>query len=74
LEQTASQIVAVNGVTPLMIETWFGIDQAKPRTIRVEADSERVPISLVLMALDPKSRQVFLRRTGVPASLETIKL
>ena len=74
LEQTASQIVAVNGVTPSIIANWFGFDQSTPKTNRVEADSERVPISLVFMALDPKARQVFLRRTGVPANLETIKL
>jgi hypothetical protein len=57
-----------------MIEGWFGFDQTNAKTSRIENDSERVPISLVLMALDPKMRQVFLRRTGVPASLETIKL
>ena len=74
LEQTASQIVAVNGVNPTMIAGWFGFDQPTPRTSRVEVDSERVPISLVFMALDPKTRQVYLRRTGVPAQLETIKL
>jgi hypothetical protein len=74
LEQMASQVVAVSGVTPPMIEGWFGFDQTNAKTSRIENDSERVPISLVLMALDPKMRQVFLRRTGVPASLETIKL
>jgi hypothetical protein len=74
LEQTASQVVAVNGVTPQIIATWFGFDQESRRVTRIEADSERVPISLVLVVLDPHARELHLRRSGVPAALETIKL
>ncbi len=74
LEQMARHIVETNGVTSEMIAGWFGFDNPAPKTSRIEADSERVPISYVFIALDPYHRQVYLRRTGVPTTLETIKL
>jgi len=74
LEQIASQVVAVNGVTPIVMEKWFGFDQDTLTSRKIEADSERVPISLVLMVLDPQARELHIRRSGLPSSLETIKL
>jgi hypothetical protein len=77
LEQIASQAVAVSGITPTMIASWFGFEdtsQAKPDTQRIEADSERIALSAVLVILDPLKREMHLRRSGMPGGLETIKL
>lgn len=74
LEQIASQVVAVNGVTPQTIAGWFGFDPDTSSMKRVEADSERVPISLVLVVLDPHGKELHIRRSGVPTGLETIRL
>jgi Acyl-coenzyme A:6-aminopenicillanic acid acyl-transferase len=74
LEQIAGQVVAVNGVTPTAMAKWFGFDQETGSTKKIEADSERVPISLVLVVLDPHGREMHIRRSGLPSSLETIKL
>jgi hypothetical protein len=68
------QVVAVNGVTPQTIMSWFGFDPGTSGLKRVEADSERVPISLVLVVLDPHTKELHIRRSGVPAALETIRL
>ena len=73
----ASQAVAVSGITPTMIASWFGFEdtsQAKPDTQRIEADSERIALSAVLVILDPLKREMHLRRSGMPGGLETIKL
>jgi len=77
LEQIASQAVAVSGITPTMIASWLGFEdtsQAKPDTQRIEADSERIALSAVLVILDPLKREMHLRRSGMPGGLETIKL
>jgi len=74
LEQIASQVVAVNGVTPQTIMSWFGFDPGSSSVKRIEADSERVPISLVLVVLDPHAKELHIRRSGVPSGLETIRL
>jgi hypothetical protein len=74
LEQVASHVVAVNGVTPKVMGKWFGFDQETGPVKRIEADSERVPISLVLMVLDPHTKELHLRRSGVPSGMETIRL
>ncbi len=74
LEQIASQVVAVNGVTPPTIANWFGFDQEQQGSKRIEADSERVPISLVMVVLDPHTKEMHIRRSGLPSGLETIRL
>jgi hypothetical protein len=74
LEQIAGQVVAVNGVTPSTIMSWFGFDPGTSAAKRIEADSERVPISLVLVVLDPHGKELHIRRSGVPSGLETIRL
>ena len=74
LEQTASQAVGLTGVTPATIAGWFGFRHDRKGTTRVEADSERVPISLVVAVVDPSAREMHLRRSGVRGGLETIKL
>jgi hypothetical protein len=67
-------VIAVNGVTPAIISEWFGMGTDTQTIKRVEADSERVPISLVLVVLDPQKKEMHLCRSGVPSGLETIKL
>ena len=77
LEQTASMAVAVGGITPAMIASWFGFTEpaeAQASPTRHEADSERIPISTVLVILDPLKREMHIRRSGMPGGLETIKL
>ncbi len=77
LEQTASQAVAVSGITPATIGDWFGFSSPsgpKPSTTRIEGDTERIPLSSVLVILDPGARELHLRRAGLPGGLETIKL
>lgn len=74
LEQTAGQVVAVRSVEPSTISKWFGMGNDTQTIKRVEADSERVPISLVLMILDPRMKELHICRSGVPSGLETIKL
>jgi len=78
LEQIASQAVAVGGITPVMIGTWFGFEDVSQAESdggqRVEADSERIPISTVLVVLDPLKRELHLRRSGMPGGMETIRL
>lgn len=74
LEQIASQVVAVNGITASGIQSWFGFEPGTSMAKRIEADSERVPISLVLVVLDPHSKELHIRRSGVPSGLETIRL
>ena len=74
LEHIAGQVIAVNGVTPAIISEWFGMGADIQTMKRVEADSERVPISLVLVVLDPHKKEMHLCRSGVPSGLETIKL
>jgi hypothetical protein len=74
LEQIAGQVIAVNGVTPAIISQWFGMGTDTQTIKRVEADSERVPISLVLVVLDPQKKEMHLCRSGVPSGLESIKL
>jgi hypothetical protein len=74
LEQTASQAVGLTGITPTTIAGWFGFGPERKATSRIEVDSERVPISLVLAVVDPAAREMHLRRSGAPGALETIKL
>jgi hypothetical protein len=77
LEQTASQAVAVSGITTATIAGWFGFNEepgAKPSTTRIEGDTERIPLASVLLILDPGARELHIRRTGIPGGLETIKL
>jgi hypothetical protein len=74
LEQVASHIVAAQGVTPKHVGKWFGFDQEPKPSQRLDDTSDRVPISIVLVVLDPRSKELHLRRSGVPTDMETIRL
>lgn len=74
LEQVASQVVALGGINPSQIANWFGLGgEIRPPT-RIGNDTDRVPISLVLVVLDPAAKELHIKRSGVPGPLETIKL
>lgn len=75
LEQVASQVVALSGINPAQIANWFslGADSPRPAT-RIGNDSERLPVSMVLIVLDPGAKELHIKRSGVPGPLETIKL
>jgi hypothetical protein len=75
LEQVASQVVALGGITAGQIADWFGLGMATPRSIsRVGNDTDRVPISSVLIVLDPGAKELHIKRSGVPGPMEKIKL
>jgi hypothetical protein len=82
LEQTAGKIIAVTGVTPVMISEWFGFPPSNPdapNTTRIEApkdaiNGQRDPISSVMVVLNPQTRKLYIRRTGVRTPLEAINL
>jgi hypothetical protein len=74
LEQVAGQVVPVKCGTAATQARWLGFDQELQGGKRIEADSERVPISLVLVVLDPHTKEMHIRRSGLPSGLETIRL
>jgi hypothetical protein len=75
LEQTASLTLATDGITPSTIASWFAFNpEVKHGTRIIESDTERIPLSAVLMVLNPSTREIHLARSGRPGGLETIKL
>lgn len=75
LEQVASQVVALGGITPSQIAGWFSLGTSSPHPAsRVGNDTDRIPTSSVLIVLDPGAKELHLMRSGVPGPLETISL